>query len=158
MDRFPGALDNFVKELAGSKHVNDLMGQSEYWTQYGQWTRVNSDRGDTIARRHRFYMRKMYEYLQPLHAKDPKRLFGEVERTILFYTQNKQCAVCGGNVEWHHCEVHHVAEHSAGGPTILDNGALVHKVCHPKGEVDTAAFAAKFAATKAAGGNKPTQI
>lgn len=149
-DRFPQALDRFLEGLAKAKGANDAGGSDEFWTQYGQWTRVNSDRGDNLARRHKFYLDKMFEYLQPLSPKDPTRLFGEVERTILFYAQSKRCAVCDGMVSWDECEVHHVVEHGAGGKTNLDNGALVHKTCHPKGATQTAEFAKKFAEMKAA--------
>ena len=147
-DRFPEALDRFLSGLASAKAGLDGAEPDEFWTQYGQWTRVNSDRGDIIARRHRFYLQKMHEYLQPLILKDPQRLFGELERTILFYGQGKRCAECDGSVDWSDSEIHHVVEHSMGGPTKLENGALVHKSCHPKGEAATKAFAAKFAARK----------
>ena len=148
-DKFPQALDKFLEGLARGKAANDAGQADEFWTLYGQWTRVNSDRGDNISRRHRFYVRKMFEYLQPLSTKDPNRLFGEVERTILFYDQDKRCAVCDGTVGWQEGEIHHVVEHSAGGSTSIENGALVHKSCHPKGAVQTAAFAKKFAEQKA---------
>ncbi|MEC5323842.1 GmrSD restriction endonuclease domain-containing protein [Aurantimonas sp. A3-2-R12] len=147
-DRFPNALDSFLAGLANAKSDIDGTEPDEFWTQYGQWTRVNSDRGDNIARRHRFYMRKMHEFLQPLTLKDPQRLFGEIERTILFFDQGKSCAECGGSVAWNDCEIHHVVEHSQGGQTTLENAALVHKACHPKGEAKTKAFASKFAAAK----------
>jgi hypothetical protein len=149
-DRFPAALDQFLAGLANAKSDMDGTEPDEFWTQYGQWTRVNSDRGDNIARRHRFYVRKMREYMQPLTLKDPQRLFGELERTILFYEQGKLCAECDGSVDWHDCEIHHVEEHSQGGQTTLENGALVHKGCHPKGQAKTKAFALKFAARKTA--------
>lgn len=149
-DRFPVALDKFLKALAHSKANFDDNGSDDFWTQYGQWTRVNSDRADTIARRHRFYVGKMHDFLEPLTLKDPLRLFGELERTILFYRQNKQCAVCEGTVDWSDGEIHHVIEHSVGGKTSLDNGALVHKNCHPKGKANTEAFAAKFISQRAA--------
>lgn len=148
-DRFPAALDMFLAGLATAKADPDGPEPDEFWTQYGQWTRVNSDRGDNIARRHRFYVRKMHEFMQPLTLKDPNRLFGELERTILFYEQGKRCAVCDGSVGWHDCEVHHVEEHSQGGQTVLENGALVHKDCHPKGDTKTKEFAAAFAMKKA---------
>jgi hypothetical protein len=54
--------------------------------------------------------------------------------------------------------VHHVIEHSAGGATTLENGALVHKACHPKGEAQTAAFATKFAAAQAARGVRNAEV
>jgi 5-methylcytosine-specific restriction endonuclease McrA len=80
--------------------------------------------------------------------KDPNRLFGELDRTLLFFRQKGLCAVCDGQMVWEECEVHHVDEHSKGGATSLENGAAVHKVCHPKGVAATAAFAEKFALQK----------
>jgi 5-methylcytosine-specific restriction endonuclease McrA len=50
----------------------------------------------------------------------------------LFFRQGKRCAVCNAPVKWNEAEVHHVKEHSKGGKTLLANGALVHKHCHPK--------------------------
>lgn len=142
--RFPEALDKFISNLAAAKGSKDSAMPDEFWIQYGQWTRVNSDRGDRIAHRHRFYMKKMFEYLAPLELKDPKRIFGELERELLFYKQNKQCAACGSPLKWGDFEVHHVIEHSKGGVTSLDNGALVHVDCHPKGAEATSAFASRF--------------
>lgn len=53
-------------------------------------------------------------------------------------------------------EIHHVEEHHKGGPTSLENGALVHKKdCHPKGAKATAEFATKWAALKASRGLTP---
>lgn len=146
----PKALDEFLANLAKAKLGKDNAVQDPYWQYYGQWTRVNSDRGERIAHRHKFYVEKMFEFMQPLTPKDPTRLYGELERTILFYRQQKQCAVCEVDVDWREAEVHHVKEHSKGGATDLDNGALVHKKCHPKSEAATQALAAKLARRKKA--------
>ena len=87
----------------------------------------------------------MFNFLQPLKPKDAKRIFGEVERIILFFQQKKCCCVCDGQVDWDDFEVHHVKEHAKGGATSLENGAIVHKNCHPKGVEATKLFAKKFA-------------
>ena len=47
-------------------------------------------------------------------------------------------------MQWGDVEVHHVDEHSKGGPTTLANGAAVHKKCHPKSAAETAALAQKL--------------
>ena len=41
--------------------------------QYGQWARTNSDRGESIQRRHRYYSARMVEFLGNLTPKDPNR-------------------------------------------------------------------------------------
>jgi hypothetical protein len=129
-EKLPKALDRFLAEMALAKTRRDSVHPNEFWVRYGQWTRVNSDRGDRIAHRHQFYLEKMLAYMQPLQFKDPDRAFGELERTILFYRQAKRCAVCDGQVAWNEVEVHHVAGHAAGGATDLRNGAVVHAHCH----------------------------
>jgi HNH endonuclease len=144
--KLPGALDKFMEGFASAKADKDSPNPDEFWIKYGQWTRVNSDRGDTIARRHAFYMEKMFDHLAPLQMKDPKRLFGELEREILFFKNHKICAMCDSEVPWNEAEVHHVIEHSKGGMTNSNNGALVHRACHPKGAAATNAFAEKWAA------------
>lgn len=99
----------------------------------------------------------MFEYLAPLQLKDPKRAFGELEREILFFHSHKRCAVCDSEVAWNEAEIHHVVEHSKGGETTFSNGALVHSVCHPKGEAATKAFAEKFFAAKSKKATPKTQ-
>ena len=74
----------------------------------------------------------MREFLQ-LQPKDPTRLFGVLERELIYYRDRKHCAVCNAEVVWPEAEIHHIEEHAKGGPTKLENGALVHKHCHPKG-------------------------
>jgi hypothetical protein len=143
-ERLPAALDKFLAAVAEGNLSKKDPTPTEYWTRYSQWTRVNSDRGDTINQRHRFYQEKMLENLQPLNLKDPIRRYGELERSVLFYRQEKRCAVCDGQMQWGDLEIHHVDEHSKGGQTTLENGVAVHKKCHPKSAAATAALAQKL--------------
>jgi hypothetical protein len=129
----PQALDKFSLSLAKAKASKDSASPDEFWLRYGQWTRVNSDRGDRIRHRHQFYVEKMLQFLQPLQLKDPKRLFGPLERELVYLRDDKKCATCKAPVLWSEAEVHHVQQHTEGGQTVVDNGVLVHKHCHPKG-------------------------
>jgi hypothetical protein len=144
--RFAPAFDLFRTQFALDKQTKNSASPGEYWTRYGQWTRVNSDRGDTILRRHEFFALKMLETLQP-ELKDPKRLFGPLEREIIYSRDKKRCRVCDSDVTWDDAEYHHVNEHSEGGRTELGNGVLVHGHCHPKGDA-ARVFAEKFNAAK----------
>lgn len=129
---FASAFDHFREQFALGKRSRDEANPSEYWLRYGVLTRVNSDRADAIQRRHEFFSSKMRDFLQP-RLKDPKRLFGALERELIYYRDKKQCAVCAAEVIWPEVDIHHVDEHTKGGSTILSNGALVHRHCHPKG-------------------------
>ncbi len=106
----------------------------EAWLQYGQWARSNADRGESIHRRHRYYSARMVELLGNLTPKDPKRAFNSLEREVIYWRAKGKCqAECGAPVIWEDAEIHHVVQHQHGGKTVLENGVLVHKHCHPKG-------------------------
>jgi hypothetical protein len=133
---FAPAFDHFRQRFAEGKRTQSDPKPSEYWLRYGIHTRVSSDRGEVIRRRHEFFSEKMYEILKP-QLKDPQRLFGTLERELIYYRDKKLCAVCEGEVVWSEAEIHHIEEHAKGGHTILDNGVLVHRHCHPKGAAAT---------------------
>ena len=101
---------------------------------YGQYANQGSHRGDNIRRRHRYYTARMVEFLDGLTPKDPKRAFNQLEREVIYWRAGGKCRVCSATVEWSDAEAHHVIEHQDGGQTVLGNGVLVHKACHPKGE------------------------
>ena len=149
--RFAPAFDLFRLKMLQDKATQHDPVPGEYWTKYGLWTRTNTDRADTIRRRHDFFVQKMYAVLQP-QLKDPTRLFGAIEKELIYNRDDKLCQLpgCGGQVKWAEAEYHHIQEHHEGGRTILDNGALVHKTCHPKGQAAVEDFAAKHKAKLAA--------
>ena len=146
---FASAVDGFREQLAIARTTRNDSTPSEYWLQYGYLTRVNSDRADHIQRRHEFFATKMHERL-PLKIKDPQRTFGTLEREIIYYRDRKRCGDCNADVPWSEAEIHHVDQHSQGGTTTLQNGALVHRQCHPKGAVAIKQFAAKWRQRRAA--------
>jgi len=142
-----GAFDEFRANLA-TDTKDRFARQGDHWTRYGQFARTNSDRAEVILRRHEFFAEKMYAALSP-KIKDPNRNFGLLEREIIYYPDGKRCQVCGNEVAWADAEIHHVEEHAKGGLTVLPNGALVCKHCHPKGTKQTADFAVKWKAKHA---------
>jgi 5-methylcytosine-specific restriction endonuclease McrA len=140
---FAVAFDSFREALAVAKKTRYDATPSEYWLSYGVGTRVNSDRADVIQRRHEFFVSKMLAALQP-QIKDPVRIFGPLERELIYYRDRKRCAVCDSDVVWAEGEIHHVVQHGKGGKTIIENGALVHRHCHPKGAAAEEDFAKKW--------------
>ena len=126
------AQDKFSEALAHATKTRNDSNPEQAWLRYGVLTRTNSDRGDSIRRRHRFYSQRMATNLGNLTPKDSKRAFGALEREIIYWRDDRKCGVCGSDVVWAEAEIHHVKEHSQGGRTELENGKLVHKHCHPK--------------------------
>ena len=129
----PPALDQFSSSLAKAKASKDSAQPDEFWLRYGQWIGHSANKGDRIRHRHQFYVEKMSQFLQPLQLKDPKRMFGPLEKEVIYFRDQKKCTVCKAPVIWSEAEVHHVQPHSNGGKTTTDNGVLVHRHCHPKG-------------------------
>lgn len=103
----------------------------ETWLQYGVHTRANSDRGDSIQRRHNFYCQRMAEYIENLTPKDERRFFTSTEREQVYWRDRQLCGVCKAKVSWIEAEIHHLKAYSKGGSTTLDNAQLVHRHCHP---------------------------
>lgn len=131
---FAAGFDYFREQFAAGKATSTQPVPSEYWLRYGVLTRVNSDRGDSIRRRHEFFASKMRERLA-LKMKDVQRAFGALERELIYYRDKRHCAVCNSAVGWDDLEIHHIEEHAKGGPTSMENGISVHKSCHPQGQV-----------------------
>lgn len=75
VDKFAAAFDKFREGLALGKKSRHDAKPTEHWTRYGQFTRTNTDRADTILRRHQFFAEKMHEFLKP-QLKDPTRIYG----------------------------------------------------------------------------------
>ncbi len=111
----------------------------ETWSNYGVWTRSNSDRGENIRRRHRYYCRRMIGFLGNLTPKDRQRAFNPLEREYIYWRDSGKCRLrgCGAAVAWAEAEIHHIRPYSQGGRTELENGALLHSHCH-KGRPDPA--------------------
>ena len=126
---FISAYDDFKAKVAHAK--KDQRG--EYWDQFGAWTQTQSAQARTIQRRHAFFVREMFRGLKPVLL-DKTRIYGEIEREIVYYREAKRCAVCGEVIRWQDLEIHHVEEHQSGGQIVIDNAAPVHKDCHPKGQ------------------------
>lgn len=115
----------------------------EAWLKYGVWTRSNSDRGENIQLRHHYYCQRMFELLGNLTPMDPQRAFNALEREIIYWRDSGKCqrAGCGAVVIWEEAEIHHIKPHSEGGRTVVGNGSLVHKHCHPLSAADVQGFA-----------------
>ena len=152
--KFIKAYDSFKMKSAIAK--KDQVG--EYWTEFSAWTQTASNAPRTIQKRHAFFLKEMLGELNPVLL-DTTRLFGELEREIVYYSQGKQCPVCREAIRWQDLEIHHIEEHQSGGKTDIDNAVPVHKDCHPKG-ISAIEFQAKWIAQKkdADGGKSGSSI
>lgn len=82
---FIGAYDAFKAKAAQAKKEQS----GEYWTEFGAWTQTQSAGARTIQRRHAFFVKEMFRELNPV-LRDPTRIFGELEREIVYFTTEKR--------------------------------------------------------------------
>ena len=65
---------------------------------------------------------------------DPKRVFDGNQKTEIWNRQSGLCSVCNDPVDGDDAEYDHFpVPYRDGGRTIVENGRLVHAVCHPRG-------------------------
>jgi len=65
---------------------------------------------------------------------DPKRLFDEADKKIIWNKALGICVLCNNGLTRDEAEFDHFpTPHRDGGKTIPDNGRAVHKHCHPRG-------------------------
>ncbi len=84
-----------------------------------------------IRPRHAFFLDQTYRKMK-VKLRDEQRLFGPVEKEIIWNRDGRKCQnpECGRLVNFGEAEIHHVIEHVAGGPTVLENGLLICPECH----------------------------
>ena len=128
-NNFIEAFDKFRENHAIAK--KEKVG--DFWENYSMYTQASANRASSLQLRHKFFSEQMLNVIKP-KKKDPTRLFGPVEREILYYRFNKKCQVCGKEISWNDLDIHHIKEHNDGGYTEIKNGVPVHKDCHPKGQ------------------------
>lgn len=129
------AFDKYVDCINRDKRTRNTQAPGEFWTNYDARTRTASAEAETIRLRHNFFSKKMFEFLSPLQLLDPNRLFGQLEREIIYYRDGKRCMFCKTDIPWTDLEIHHVDAHSQGGRTTLENGRAAHRKCYPRGNV-----------------------
>jgi hypothetical protein len=67
---------------------------------------------------------------------DPKRLFDEDDKRLIYSRDLGNCKICGQHVELADAEYdHHPIQYALGGRTLVDNGRLVHAACHARGRL-----------------------
>jgi len=93
-----------------------------------------SDTANVIRDRHSFLLTNVYPTIR-ITPRDPNRCFDTLEKEVIWnrdrgLCQNPDCELPGRRVSFREARIHHVHEHTAGGPTTLQNGILVCDKCH----------------------------
>ena len=140
---FIRAYDSFKLKAAHAKKE----GSGAYWFEFGSLTQTQSASARAIQRRHAFFVKEMLSELRPILL-DKTRIFGELERELIYYNGEKKCAVCSEVIRWPDLEIHHLEEHHVGGPTTIENAVPVHKDCHPRSRQEAIEFNARWIASR----------
>ena len=126
----------FMEKFSRSKkNFKDFQKQDSFYTRYIAHTSHSSNAVRAIEIRNTFFFSEMLELLKKkdaLIAVDSQRAFGNAEKDYIFFRDQGLCLMCQKSVSPHDIEIHHLIRHADGGATNVDNGALVHKSCHPR--------------------------
>lgn len=86
---------------------------------------------DTFSERFRIMLGLFLNQASTIKLKDPKRSFDVGQKLAIYYNKNNRiCQSCSKAVDWEDADFHHVLFHSKGGPTTVENGQLMHIICH----------------------------
>ena len=93
-----------------------------------------SDTAETIRFRHSFMLSEVYSKIV-IVSRDTNRCFDLLEREVIWnrdrgLCQNPECTRLDRRVPFRDATIHHIVEHSVGGPTALRNGILICPECH----------------------------
>jgi hypothetical protein len=91
-----------------------------------------STAGSTLQTYYKWWREQMPKDI--LVRLDPKRAFDPDQQNDIRTRDGGKCAICGEEVADGEAEFdHHPTPYRDGGRTVIENGRLVHKECHPRG-------------------------
>lgn len=106
--------------------------QNSAFVTYHEKTAHSTDGADSLKYRNNFLMEDLFQHVKELCPKDPKRLFDEVQRRVIYRKYNGICQKCGKKCEWDNYQADHIKPWSSGGKTTIENGQLLCSECNQK--------------------------
>lgn len=130
------AFSAFKQEVANAQlHYRQTHESLPHHERFGRLlSGSGSDTADVIRIRHSFLLAQVYSKIR-ITTLDPNRSFDALEREVIWnrdrgLCQNPGCERQGHRVPFREATIHHVIEHTAAGPTTLQNGVLICPECH----------------------------
>ena len=87
---------------------------------------------ENIEARHGVYVRKFLSDYPDLVPKDPKRIFNNNERIVIWRAANMKCQSCKKKITLKEMHADHIKPHSKGGKTTIANGQCLCSKCNLK--------------------------
>lgn len=97
---------------------------------YQSKTKDSTDAMDSLRYRHEFLKENLLLAITDLEPKDPKRLFDEAQRRVIFRRDKGICQHCGAKCEWNAWQADHIIPWSRGGKTVVSNGQILCPTCN----------------------------
>ena len=131
-----GAFLNFKKEVASAQlHYRGTKESLPHYERFGRLlSGSGSDTAEIIRNRHSFLLSEVYSVIRRC-PRDPQRLYDSLEKEVIWnrdrgICQNPDCPRPERRVSFRDAHIHHIVEHTTGGPTTLQNGILICAECH----------------------------
>ena len=131
------AFIEFKEEVVSARlHYRQTHESLPHYERFGRLlSGSGSNTADVIRMRHSFLLATLYPKIRIIPL-DPNRGFDALEKEVIWnrdrgQCQNPACERPGHRVPYREATIHHVIEHTDGGPTTLQNGVLICPECHP---------------------------
>ncbi len=116
-------------ELLDEEHKDDW---AKDLYDYIQAFKISGGEKANINQRNKVYTRKLHKEVENLAYKDPKRLFDENQKIVIWRRDDKRCKQCTKQIEFDEMQADHIKPYSKGGLTTIDNGQALCVACNLK--------------------------
>ena len=130
------AFSTFKASVAEARqHHRETRESKPHYERFGRLlSGSGSDTAEVIRQRHAFLLSQVYPHIR-IRPRDLNRSYDILEREVIWNRdretcQNPNCSRPKRTVAFREATIHHVIEHTAGGPTSLKNGVLICPECH----------------------------
>lgn len=135
LDEYRAWFEDFERRRGEDRELPDEDREGKL-VAYQERTSHATDSVDSLTFRMNTLLESLHASIPDLAPKDPRRLFSESQRRVIWLRNDKRCQVrteCdGAECDWDNWHADHIVPHSRGGMTTTENGQVCCPACNLK--------------------------
>lgn len=100
--------------------------------QYHEHTAHTTDASNSLKFRDEVLREDLFTHVPDIKTKDPKRMFDETQRRVIYRKFDGCCQICHKKCDWDNYHADHIVPWANGGTTTVANGQLLCPECNLK--------------------------